>query len=140
MESSVVFIGAKAQNAVSWHAGKQELICLSTCESELVGATSGMSRSIRISLLLEEITGIPTVRCLGVDNMPSIQQLKAGLHAPWRTRHISIRGARLAEMIGRGEIQLEDTPTDGQPTNGLTKALAGQSIEHARRQLGMVQF
>ena len=136
----MVFVGAKAQNAVSWHAGKQELTCLSTRESELVGATSWMSRSIGIPLLLEEITGIPTVRCLGVDNMPSIHQLKAGLHALWRTRHISIRGARLAEMIDRGEIQLEYTPTDDQPASGLTKALAGQSIEHARSQLGMVRI
>ena len=85
MEASVVFVGEKSVNAVSWHAGKQELTCLSTCGAELVGATSGIARGIRISLLLEEVTGRPAVRCLGVDNMPAIQQLKAGLHAPWRT-------------------------------------------------------
>ena len=40
------------------------------------------------------------------------------------------------QQVENGEIELNYTPTNNQPANGLTKALGGQSIEAARMQLG----
>ena len=77
---------------------------------------------------------------LGVDNLPAIQQLKAGTKGSWRTRHISLRGAKLAQQIERSELELVHEPTDKIPANALTKALAGTSQAMARKLLGMVEI
>ena len=139
-DASVTFIGQKYVNLVAWHAGKQELQTSSTCESELVGACAGTSRSKNVCLMMEEANGSAADQLLGVDNLPAIQQLKAGTKGSWRTRHISLRGAKLAQQIERGDIELVHEPTNRIAANALTKALAGASQNLAREILGMVEI
>ena len=93
------YLGTPGANAVSWLSTRQDLVAMSTCESELIGASSGLAKALPHHLLAEEVAQAPVRLVLGVDNMPSIRQVRPGPESSYRTRHISIRRHGLSEMV-----------------------------------------
>ncbi len=77
-EASVQYVGLPGANVVSWHSTRQDLVAMSTCESELIGASSGLAKAFPHQLLMEEITQASAGLVLGVDNMPAIRQVRLG--------------------------------------------------------------
>ena len=136
-EASVQFVGAPGANLVAWHSTRQDLVALSTCESELIAATTGLSKSIPLQLMTQELSQSAVSLVLGVDNMPAIRQSRLGSESSFRTRHISIRGHRLSELVRSGKVDLRYTETKSQPADHLTKAMSGQSLASARQLLGL---
>ncbi len=51
---------------------------MSTCESELIGASSGLAKALPHQLLMEEVTQASVGLVLGVDNTPAIRQVMLG--------------------------------------------------------------
>ncbi len=136
-EASLQYVGARDCNLVSWHSSKQPLTAESTCESELIGATSALHRAYPLLLLAQEVTQHKAFIALGVDNLPAIRQLRLGDDGSFRTRHISIRGYRLSEAVNNGLVELSHVSTADIPADHLTKALSGQDMPIARSRLGL---
>ena len=132
------YVGLPGANAVSWHSTRQDLVAMSTCESELIGASSGLAKALPHQLLMEEVTQASVGLVLGVDNMPAIRQVRLGPESSYRTRHISIRGHRLSEMVRAGAVDLRYTSTTTQPADHLTKSMNGTTVQVARQVLGLV--
>ena len=74
-EAGVQFLGQEGCHLVGWHSARQDLTAWSTCESELIGASSAASKALAAQFLVQELTQRQLNVSLGVDNLPSIRQL-----------------------------------------------------------------
>ncbi len=125
---------------IAWHSTRQDLTSESTCEAELIGASSAVKRARPLQLLVQELTRKPVNFVLGVDNLPSIRQLQMGVLCPYRTRHLSIRGHRISESLENGDMELYHVGTADIPPDHLTKALSARDVEDAKQKFGMVDL
>ena len=129
-EGNVVYVG---KSLIGWRSKKQSLVAMSSCEGELVAASYSLILGRCLRLLIAEFVGTEEVKVvIKVDNQAAIAQIKQGEFAPWRTRHISIRGMALSHALKLGEIQLDFCPTDDMSADGLTKALTPQILLRMR--------
>lgn len=123
--------------AVSWASKKQELVTLSTAESEYVAATHAAKEAIWLRRLIGEVyrpLSEPTT--LRSDNQSAIALTKDGsYHA--RTKHIDIRYHFIRYSIEAGSIRLIYCPTDEQTADILTKALPSIKVKHFAVALGL---
>lgn len=123
--------------AVSWASKKQELVTLSTAESEYVAATHAAKEAIWLRRLIGEVfdpLSEPTT--LHGDNQAAIALTKDGsYHA--RTKHIDIRYHFIRYSIEAGSIRLIYCPTDNQTADILTKALPSVKVKHFASALGL---
>ncbi len=95
----------------------------------------------KLALIVDELDGRErdTPWLLYSDNEAAIAQIKLGVHAAWRSRHISIRGAALAEAHLSKEIEVLYKHTKVMSADGLTKALGPHELQTMRNLWGMVQ-
>lgn len=123
--------------AVSWASKKQELVTLSTAESEYVAATHAAKEAIWLRRLISEVyrpLSEPTT--LRSDNQSAIALTKDGsYHA--RTKHIDIHYHFIRYSIEAGSIRLIYCPTDKQTADILTKALPSVKVKHFAVALGL---
>ena len=110
---------------VSWSSKRQEIVSLSTTESEYVAATHGMKEALWLRSLLSELFGpISEAMTLFSDNQAAITLTKDHqYHA--RTKHIDVRYHFICWVIERGSLRLVYCPTDDMVADTLTKALSG---------------
>lgn len=123
--------------AVSWSSHKQELVTLSTTESEYVAATYAAKEAIWLRRLIGEVfTPIDGPVTLYGDNKSAIAIATNGnYHA--RTKHIDIRYHYIRFVIEDGTIELLYCPTDDMTADTLTKALASAKARHFAAALGL---
>ena len=89
-EGHAAYIGS---NLIGWRSKRQRLTTMSSCEGELFAASHSLVMGRVLRLLVAEFVGRDEVSVIvNIDNQPAIQQILQGECAPWRTRHISIRG------------------------------------------------
>ncbi len=123
--------------AVSWASKKQELVTLSTAESEYVAATHAAKEAIWLRRLISEVfrpLSEPTT--LHSDNQSAIALTRDGsYHA--RTKHIDIRYHFIRYSIEAGSIRLLYVPTEDQTADILTKALPSVKVKHFAAALGL---
>lgn len=123
--------------AVSWSAKRQEIISLSTTESELVAATHTAKEAIWLRSLLSQLFDMslfPTT--IYSDNQSAIALTKDHrYHA--RTKHIDIRFHFVRWVVERGSITLVYCPTDDMVADTLTKALPSSKVKHFASRLGL---
>lgn len=123
--------------AVSWYSKKQEIISLSTTESEYVAATHAAKEAIWLRQLLGQIFGSfndsTVVYC---DNQSAIALTKDHqFHA--RTKHIDVRFHFIRWIIEQGLIKLVYCPTAEMVADVLTKALPSLKVKHFAAALGL---
>ena len=117
--------------AVHWDTRKQSLIALSTAESELTALLDALQagRSVRSLVnLVEESTAMEVVN----DNRAALI-LGSGQGGGWRTRHLRIRAACLAEAIAKGELVLMHRPGAQLWADALTKVLPPTLLERFKK-------
>ena len=123
--------------AISWGSRKQELVTLSTAESEFVAATHAAKEAQWLRRLIGEVfrpLQQPTI--LYSDNQSAIALTKDGsYHA--RTKHIDIRYHYIRFCVENGSIQLLYSPTDEMVADTLTKALPNAKAKHFAAELGL---
>ena len=123
--------------AVSWASKKQELVTLSTAESEYVAAMHATKEAIWLRRLIGEVfdpLSEPTT--LHGNNQAAIALTKDGsYHA--RTKHIDIHYHFIRYSIEAGSIRLIYCPTDDQTADILTKALPSVKVKHFASALGL---
>ena len=138
-EGHIAYIGP---NAVTWRSKRQTLIAMSSCEGELIAASQSLVMGRTLRLLVSEFNGTLSKQLVPfevkVDNEAAINQIKLGEHAPWRSRHISIRGTAVAIAKQTGELDVTYCNTGLMAADGLTKALTPQLLQRMKELWGLV--
>ncbi len=123
--------------AVSWSSKRQEIVSLSTTESEYVAAAHGAKEALWLRQFIGQIfspfTNPTTLFC---DNQSAIALTKDyQYHA--RTKHIDIRFHFLRWITEKGDIRLLYCPTADMVADSLTKALPSTKVKHFAVELGL---
>jgi hypothetical protein len=123
--------------AVSWSSKRQEIVSLSTTESEYVAATHGMKEAIWLRNLLSEIfEPIKPPTTLFSDNQAAIALTRDHQYHS-RTKHIDVRYHFIRWVIEQGSLRLIYCPTDDMVADTLTKALPSAKVKHFATGLGL---
>ena len=114
--------------AVSWSSKRQEIVSLSTTESEYVAATHGMKEALWLRSLLSELFGpITQATTMFSDNQAAIALTQDHqYHA--RTKHIDVRYHWIRWVVEQGSLRLVYCPTEDMVADALTKALPPANV------------
>ncbi|CDO77187.1 hypothetical protein BN946_scf184705.g12 [Trametes cinnabarina] len=124
--------------AVSWSSKRQELISLSTTESEYVAVTHAAKEALWLRLLIGQVFA-PFVDPLTLysDNQSAIALARDNqYHA--RIKHIDIRFHFIRWVIEDKKLCLVYCPTDDMVADVLTKALPSPKVKHFAAALGLL--
>ena len=123
--------------AVSWASKKQEIISLSTTESEYVAAMHAMKEALWLrSFIGEVLVPLDEPITLFSDNQSAIVLAKDHqYHA--HTKHIDIRFHFICWVVNNGKIRLVFCPTNDMVADTLTKALPSPKVKHFMAELGL---
>ena len=123
--------------AILWGSRKQELVTLSTAESEYVAVTHAAKEAIWLRCLINEVfrpLQHPTI--LYGDNQAAIALTKDGsFHAC--TKHIDIHYHFIRFSVEQGHIRFLYCPTNSMIADTLTKALPSTKAKHFAFELGL---
>ena len=124
--------------AVSWSAKRQEIISLSTTESEYIAATYAAKEALWLRQLILQLFGINlSATTLFCDNQSAIALTKEHqYHA--RTKHIDVRFHFIRWVVEDGKLRLIYCPTEEMVADVLTKALVSTKVKHFAGELGLV--
>ena len=123
--------------AVSWAAKRQEIVSLSTNESEYVAVTHASKEVLWLRSLIIQLFNVklePTT--LFSDNQSAIALTKDHQYHP-RTKHIDIRFLFIRCIIKNGSIHLIYCPTEDMLADTLTKVLPSPKVKHFAVELGL---
>ena len=123
--------------AVSWSSKKQEIISLSTTESEYVTATHATKEALWLrSLIAEVFSPVDGAITLFSDNQSAIALAKDHqYHA--RTKHINVHFHFICWVINDSKLRLIFCPTNDMVADSLTKALPSPKVKHFAAELGL---
>ena len=123
--------------AMSWASKKQEIVSLSTTESEYVAATHATKEALWLcSFIGEVLIPLDEPITLFSDNQSAIALAKDHqYHA--RTKHIDIRFHFIHWVVDNGKIHLVFCPTNDMVADTLTKALPSPKVKHFAAELGL---
>ena len=118
--------------AISWSSRKQELVTLSTAESEYVAAMHAAKEAVWLRRLIHELLpplARPTV--LFCDNQSALKIVEDDNYRA-RTKHINIRYHFVRHAAQTGVLNLTYCPSDDMAADIFTKALPKwKAITHA---------
>jgi hypothetical protein len=124
--------------AVSWTAKRQEIISLSTTESEYIAATYAAKEALWLRSLISQLFDTTLeATTLFSDNQSAIALTKDHqYHA--RSKHIDIRFHFIRWIVENGSLRLIYCPTNDMVADTLTKALPSPKVKHFAAELGLV--
>jgi hypothetical protein len=116
---------------------KQEVVSLSTTESEYIAATHAAKEALWLRSLLSQIFGpYRDATTLFSDNQSAIALTQDHqYHA--RTKHIDVQFHFIHWVITDGKLKLIYCPTDDMVADTLTKALPSAKTKHFTIELGL---
>ena len=123
--------------AVSWSTKRQEIVSLSTTESEYIAATHTTKEALWLRSLISQVFNITLpATTLNCDNQSAIELTKDHqYHA--RTKHIDIRYHFIHYVVEEGSIRLTYCPTNEMLADALTKALPSAKVKHFTARFGL---
>jgi len=120
---------------ISWSAKWQEIVSLSTMESNYIAVTHATKEGLWIRSLLSQLfLGKLNPTTLFSDNQSAVTLAKDHQHHA-RTKHIDIQFHFIHYVIKNSSIQLIYCPTHDMVTDMLTKALPSAKVKHFVSQL-----
>lgn len=125
------------KNLITWGSQKQRTVALSSCEAELMAATTAAQQALWLRSLIGELTGLePKPVTLFVDNKSAIALIKNPVFHG-RNKHIDTRFHFIRECVENGQITVEYVGTSEQRADILTKALVRIKFAEMRELLGV---
>ena len=124
-------------STVSWSTKRQEIISLSTTESEYIAATHSLKEALWLHSLIQQLFDIklsPTT--LYSDNQSAIALTKDHQYHAW-TKHIDIRYHFIHWIVEQGSIRLIYCPTDDMVADSLTKPLPSAKVKFFAAELAL---
>ena len=119
---------------ISWRSKLHACICLSTAESEYVGATEATKEVMWIRFLLNDVGLAPkSATVLKEDNKACIQWHLTTVSG--RNKHLELKMHYVRERISAGDIKLDYIDTKKQRADIFTKILARPAFEKNRELL-----
>ena len=116
--------------AVSWASKKQEIVSLSTTESEYIAATHATKEALWLrSFIGEVLVPLDKPITLFSDNQSAIALTKDHQYHV-RMKHINIHFHFICWVVDNGKIRLVFCPTNNMVANTLTKALPLPKVKH----------
>jgi hypothetical protein len=122
---------------VSWSSKRQEIVSLSTTESEYVAAMHAAKEALWLRSFIGQLF-VPLAEpvTLFSDNQSAIVLTKDHqYHA--RTKHIDIHFHFIRWVIKEGKLRLVYCPTGDMVADTLTKALPSPKVKHFTAELGL---
>ena len=111
---------------LSWRSSKQGSVTLSTAEAELAASVEGALALCSLYALWKEIEEEEMKLILKTDSTSSMA-IQHG-SGSWRTRHLRIKAAWIAEKVESSEIAIEHCAGEVQIADALTKPLASAAF------------
>ena len=123
--------------AVSWSSKWQEIISLSTTESEYVAAMHGMKEALWLCSLISEAFGtLKDATVMFYDNQSTIALAhNHQYHACMK--HIDVCYHFICWVVEQGVVRLVYCPTEDMVADVLTKALPSPKVKHFAASLGL---
>lgn len=123
--------------AVSWSSKRQDIVSLSTTESEYIAATHAAKEALWLHSLIGQLFApLDKPTTLFSDNQSAIALAKDHqYHA--RTKHIDIRFHFIRWIIDNGKLRIVYCPTADMVADTLTKALPSPKVKHFAVELGL---
>ena len=124
--------------AVSWTTKHQEIISLSTTESEYIAATYTAKEALWLRSLISQLFNTTLeATTLFSDNQSAITLTKDHQYHT-RTKHIDVRFHFIRWIIENRSLRLVYCPTDDMVADTLTKVLPSPKVKHFAAELGLV--
>jgi hypothetical protein len=125
---------------VSWHALKQKVVALSSCEAEYVAATTAATQAVWLARLLGDFKGrdANTVK-MNIDNKSALVLIQNHVFHE-RSKHIDVRYHFIRECREDGRISADFVGTKDQLADIQTKALGRVRFHELRARIGMVNI
>ena len=125
--------------SVSWSSKKQNIVTLSSTESEYVAETHAAKEGIWLGSFVKEITGKDNrPLTIKADNQGAIALAKDNkFHS--RTKHIDLRYHFIREAVEERKIKMEYIPSSENVADIFTKALPRPKFEELVMRLGLVE-
>ena len=115
------------QAPVTWKAGRQSFITMSTMEAELYAAAQGYNLLESVSAILQEIEPNAFDRILAIDNSSAVSMCSGGPGSQ-RTRHLKVRASYIREAVKNGRLRVCHTPGEQQLADLATKLLTKERL------------
>ena len=121
---------------LSWRSSRQGSVTLSTAEAELVASVEGALALCSLWALWKEVEEEEMKLILKTDSTSSMA-IQHG-SGSWRTRHLRIKAAWIAEKVERSEITIEHCAGEVQIADALTKPLASARLQQLSMMMGLL--
>ena len=111
---------------IAWKSGRQSTITLSTAEAELTAMSEAVLALQSADAMVKDV--LPQGQPLQIYSDSTAALAIANGSGSWRTRHLRLRSAWVAELVEKQAISIHHCIGELQPADLLTKALASQRI------------
>jgi hypothetical protein len=123
--------------AVLWSSKRQEIVSLSTTESEYVMVMHGGKEALWLRSLISEVFGpITSPTTLFSNNQAAIALTRDHQYHP-HMKHIDMQYHWIHWVVEKGSIHLVYCPMDDMVADALTKALPSAKVKHFTASLGL---
>ena len=122
--------------AVAWEGTRQSITALSSAESELIAAVSGMQLGESMLSLVAELTELSISPIELTDNAAAVSVL-TGEQTAWKGRHLRMRGAALRERVSSNSWRVLHIPGEMNGADIGTKPLGGARLKRLAELIGL---
>ena len=122
---------------LTWRSSRQGSVTLSTAEAELVASVEGALALCSLCALVNEVEKDDIFSLVLKTDSTSSMAIQHG-SGSWRTRHLRIKAAWIAEKVERGELSLEHCAGEVQIADALTKPLASARLRQLSKMMGLL--
>ena len=134
------FVAMMSGTAVAWCARQQEVVAMSSAESEYISMCNGAKETAWIRRLFIGLQVLPEIEAptfMYVDNQAAIA-LAHNAAVNRRNKHIDVRYHYIRQVVQDGTITIEYCPTDEMVADMLTKALGRVKLQKFVKLAGLV--